>query len=158
AKVGRDLGELTGEKTLKERRVYGSVNELLLNTKPQLIFHTAVSRFKPAFEQLAPIARHGISAVSSCEELVFPQLREPELAARLDRICKKSGARLVGMGVNPGFVMDVLPLFLTTVACEVRAVHVQRVVNASTRREPLQRKIGSGLPPREFRRLLKEGR
>src|SRR5262249_33132846 len=90
AKVGRDLGELTGEKTLKERRVYGSVNELLLNTKPQLIFHTAVSRFKPAFEQLAPIARHGISAVSSCEELVFPQLREPELAARLDRICKKS--------------------------------------------------------------------
>jgi 4-hydroxy-tetrahydrodipicolinate reductase len=47
---------------------------------------------------------------------------------------------------------------MTGVSREVRAVHVQRVVNASTRREPLQRKIGSGLPPAEFRRLFKAGK
>ena len=34
---------------------------------------------------------------------------------------------------------------------------MQRVVNTSTRRAPLQRKIGSGLPPAEFRRLFKQG-
>jgi 4-hydroxy-tetrahydrodipicolinate reductase len=96
--------------------------------------------------------------VSSCEELVFPQLREPLLARRLDQICRKSGARIVGTGVNPGFVMDLLPICLTGVSREVRAMHIQRVVDASTRREPLQRKIGSGLPPRQFRRLLKEGK
>ena len=54
--------------------------------------------------------------------------------------------------------MDVLPVCLTGVSREVRAVHVQRVVNASTRRAPLQRKIGSGLPPAEFRRLFKQGK
>jgi 4-hydroxy-tetrahydrodipicolinate reductase len=100
----------------------------------------------------------GISVVSSCEELLFPQLREPQLAAKLDRICKKSGARVIGTGVNPGFVMDLLPLCMTGVSREVRAVHVQRVVNASTRRAPLQRKIGSGLTPEEFRRLFKAGK
>jgi len=41
---------------------------------------------------------------------------------------------------------------------EVKAVHVQRVVNASTRRAPLQRKIGSGMAPEEFRRLFKAGK
>ena len=65
---------------------------------------------------------------------------------------------MVGTGVNPGFVMDVLPLCLTGVSREVRAIHVQRVVNASTRREPLQRKIGSGLPPAEFERRLRDGK
>jgi len=53
--------------------------------------------------------------------------------------------------------MDLLPLFLTTVSRQVRAIHVQRVVNASKRREPLQRKIGSGLEPQEFERRLKDG-
>lgn len=156
--TGKDLGELTGVRRLRGCVVQPSLDALLKRVKPDLILHTAVSRFKTAFIQLEPIARRGISVVSSCEELVFPQLREPMLARRLDQICRKAGARIVGTGVNPGFVMDLLPLCLTGVSREVRAVHVQRVVDASTRREPLQRKIGSGLPPGEFRRLLKQGR
>lgn len=158
AKVGQNLAALTGVKRLGRRRVYGSLDELIGHGRPDIIFHTAVSRFKDAFAQIEPMARRGISVVSSCEELLFPQLRNPDLAAKLDRICRKNGARVVGTGVNPGFVMDVLPVCLTGVSREVGAVHVQRVVNAATRREPLQRKIGSGLPPAEFRRRFKQGK
>jgi 2,4-diaminopentanoate dehydrogenase len=158
AKIGRDLAELTGMKALRRRRVYGSLEELVRHAKPDIIFHTAVSKFKDAFTQIEPMARRGISVVSSCEELLFPQLREPKLAAKLDNICRRAGARVVGTGVNPGFVMDLLPVCLTGVSREVHAVHVQRVVNASTRRGPLQRKIGSGWPPAEFRRLFKQGK
>jgi 4-hydroxy-tetrahydrodipicolinate reductase len=53
--------------------------------------------------------------------------------------------------------MDLLPVFLTGVSRHVRAVHVQRVVNASTRRGPLQEKIGSGQSPAAFRRRLAQG-
>jgi len=134
AKIGQDLGVLTGVKGLRGRLVWASLEELLAHCRPQVIFHTSVSKFKDAFAQIEPIARRGISVVSSCEELLFPSLRNPELAAKLDRICKKSGARVVGTGVNPGFVMDLLPVCLTGVSREVRALHVQRVVNASTRR------------------------
>jgi len=158
AKIGKDLGTLAQNKALRGLRVYGCLEDLLAEGKPDIIFHTAVSKFKAAFAQIEPVARRGISVVSSCEELLYPQLREPKLAARLDRICKEFDARVVGTGVNPGFVMDVLPLCMTGVSREVRAVHVQRVVNASTRREPLQRKIGSCLPPAEFRRLFREGK
>ena len=157
-KAGRDLSELTGLGRLRGRVVHSSLDALLRSGRPDVIFHTAVSEFKAALPQLAPMARAGINVVSSCEELVFPQLREPLLARRLDQICRKSGARVVGTGVNPGFVMDLLPVCLTGVGRQVSAMHIQRVVNASTRREPLQRKIGSGLPPRQFRRLLKEGK
>lgn len=158
AKAGRDLGALTGCRRLRGRRVFASLDELLADAKPDVIFHTSVSRLADAVAQIEPIVRRGIHVVSSCEELLFPQLREPKLARRLDRLCRASGARVIGTGVNPGFVMDVLAVCLTGVARKVRAVHVQRVVNASTRRAPLQRKIGSGLAPAEFARLLAEGR
>jgi 4-hydroxy-tetrahydrodipicolinate reductase len=158
AKIGKDLGVLTGVKGLRGRLVWASLEDLLAHCCPQVIFHTSVSKFKDAFAQIEPMARRGISVVSSCEELLFPSLRNPGLAVKLDRVCKRSGARIVGTGVNPGFVMDLLPVCLTGVSREVRAVHVQRVVNASTRRAPLQKKIGSGLPPKEFRRLFKDGR
>ena len=158
AKVGQDLSALTRVSKLRGRRVWGSLEELVARARPDVIFHTSVSKFKDAFTQIEPMARRGISVVSSCEELLFPALREPKRAAKLDRLCRKSGARVVGTGVNPGFVMDLLPVCLTGVSREVRAVHVQRVVNASTRREPLQRKIGSGLSPAEFRRRFKQGK
>lgn len=154
-KVGTRLSRWTGEKRLARFEVVDSIERL--EDQPDLVFHTAVSRFKAAFPQLQTLARLGIDVISSCEELVFPRLTEPVLAARLDRLCRGSGARIVGTGVNPGFVMDVLPLCLTGVAREVRQIHVQRVVNASTRREPLQRKIGAGLPPSRFWRLLRAG-
>jgi len=158
AKIGQDLGALTRMQSLRGRRVWGSLADLVDCARPDVVFHTAVSRFQDAFAQIEPMARRGISVVSSCEELLFPRLREPRLAAKLDEVCRKSGARVVGTGVNPGFVMDLLPVCLTGVSREVRAVHVQRVVNASTRRAPLQKKIGSGLPPEEFRRLFKQGK
>jgi hypothetical protein len=155
ARIGVDLGELTGLKGLRGRRTVAAMDEL--EQKPDLIFHTAVSRFRPAYQQLEPIVRRGIHVVSSCEELLFPNLSEPKLASKLDRLCRQCGARLVGTGVNPGFVMDFLPLCLATVSREIRAIHIQRVVNASTRREPLQRKIGSGLEPQEFERRFQAG-
>jgi len=155
AKFGQDLGEMTGARHLRGRAVCRSIDAL--PAKPDVVFHTAVSHFADAFAQIEPLARRGISVVSSCEELLFPRLRAPKLAARLDRACRASGARVVAAGVNPGFVMDVLAICLTGVCREVRAIHVQRVVNASTRRGSLQRKIGSGLAPAEFERRLRAG-
>src|SRR5262245_30832889 len=113
AKAGRDLAGLTGLKSLKKRRVYRSLDELLAVAKPDIVFHTSVSKFATACEQLLPMARQGISVVSSCEEMLFPRFRDPQLASRLDKECRRTGARMVGTGVNPGFVMDVLPLCLT---------------------------------------------
>jgi 4-hydroxy-tetrahydrodipicolinate reductase len=159
AKIGKSLTEVTGLPQLADAKIFRSLDELLAAAgKPDVIFHTSVSKIKTACDQIEPIARHGISVVSSCEELLFPSLRDPALAAQLDATCKKNGARVLGTGVNPGFVMDVLPVCLTGVCRSVKAIHVQRVVNAATRRGPLQKKIGSGLPPAEFEKLFAEGK
>ena len=64
---------------------------------------------------------------------------------------------MVATGVNPGFVMDVLPICLTGVCRAVDHIWVERIVDASTRRQPLQAKIGSGQNPVAFEKKLRSG-
>ncbi len=59
--------------------------------------------------------------------------------------------------MNPGFVMDFLPLVLATACHGVRSVHVERVVDVASRRMQLQRKVGVGLSVEGFQKGANEG-
>jgi 4-hydroxy-tetrahydrodipicolinate reductase len=158
AKVGKSLKDVTNNPKLAGARVYKSFDELWETAKPDVVFHTAGSKADASIAQIKPMAERGVSVSSSCEELLYPALRAPKQAAELDAVCKAHGSRVVGTGVNPGFVMDVLPVCLTGVSRTVDRIYAERVVNASTRRMPLQKKIGSGMDPDEMRRLFKDGK
>ena len=158
AKIGKTLGELTGVAALGGAKVFPSLDALFAAVgAPDVMLHTAGSKATASFAQMRPALERGISVASTCEELIFPTLKTPELAAEFDALCKRTGARVVGTGVNPGFVMDVLPICLTGVSRDVRSIYVERVVNASTRRRPLQAKIGSGQNPDEFKARFAAG-
>jgi 4-hydroxy-tetrahydrodipicolinate reductase len=158
AKVGRSLGEITGVGKLAGISVVPTLEQLLTTVQPDVIVHAAGSSAAISFDQIEPMIRRGISVVSSCEQLLFPALREPARARYMHSLCIENKAGIVGTGVNPGFVMDVLPLTLTGVCRSVRHIYVEREVNASTRRMQLQKKIGSGMPPDEFRALFAAGK
>jgi 4-hydroxy-tetrahydrodipicolinate reductase len=83
--------------------------------------------------------------------------RWPKEARALDRAAREAGVAVLGTGVNPGFVMDLLPAALANVCVGVRRVHVARHVDTSTRRGALQAKTGAGITTAEFRRRKKEG-
>jgi hypothetical protein len=95
-------------------------------------------------------ASRGVHIVSSCEDLAFAELATPELAARIDTVARTGGITVLGTGVNPGFVMDRLPLALAGACVSVRRVTVERVVDAAKRRGPLRAKVGAGLTVAEF--------
>lgn len=158
AKAGKTLAELTGVAALGSARVFNNLASLFaLVGKPDVVLHTAGSSAAASFEQMRPALQNGVSVASTCEELIFPALKTPQLATEFDALCRRHGARIVGTGVNPGFVMDVLPICLTGVSRDVQSIYVERVVNASTRRQPLQAKIGSGQNPDDFRKKFAAG-
>ena len=95
--------------------------------------------------------------VSTCEELSYPFRTYPELAAKLDATAKDWGVALVGTGENPGFVMDKLVVTLAAVAQRIEHAKAVRIVDASKRRLPLQKKIGAGMSLEEFRTQVKAG-
>jgi len=157
-KTGRSLAEIAGVPSLEGAKVYPSIDALLSAATPDVILHTASSSAATSLQQVRPALERGISVASTCEELIFPRLKTAAVADEYDALCQRTGARVVGTGVNPGFVMDILPIVLTGVSRQVNSIYVERVVDASTRRQPLQAKIGSGRPPEEFRAAFKAGK
>jgi hypothetical protein len=159
AKIGKSLAELTGVASLSTAKVYPSLDALFKAVgKPDVVLHTAGSSAATSFAQMKPALEAGVSVASTCEELIFPALKTPDVAAEYDALCRRTGAKIAGTGVNPGFVMDILPICLTGVSREVKSIYVERVVNASTRRQPLQAKIGSGQNPDDFRAKFAAGK
>ncbi|CUU01534.1 4-hydroxy-tetrahydrodipicolinate reductase [Candidatus Kryptobacter tengchongensis] len=150
SKVGKDVGELIGINSTGII-VENDIKKILKKHKVDLVFHTTTSFMEEVKDQLTELIKLKLNVVSSTEELFFPWFRNREIAQEIDLLAKKFKVRVLGTGVNPGFVMDVLPAVLTQVCTNVKKVKVERVVNASKRRLPLQLKIGAGLKVGEFK-------
>ncbi len=155
-KAGRDLGAILGRDDDLGIVVTDNAQELFSSEPADIVIHTAGSRFTTIYSQLEEIIESGINVISSSEELSFPFTANEALAKDLDATARKNGVTVLGTGVNPGFIMDALPLYLTGVCQDVRTVKVERVVDAGTRRLPLQRKVGAGLSPHVFRERVSQ--
>ncbi|HXN41510.1 MAG TPA: dihydrodipicolinate reductase [Myxococcaceae bacterium] len=153
--VGRKVGELIGVPSIAFK-VSGTLEEALARQRAVVLLHATGSRSPQVMEQLMAAIRAGLSVVSTCEELSFPYLKYPDLAEQLERAAKRAGVSVLGTGVNPGFVLDRLVATAGQVCGKVRRVVATRVVDARSRREALQRKIGAGLSEDEFMQLVEK--
>lgn len=150
AKSGRDLGEAAGVGHTMGISVSYEAEPVLRDVYADVVVHCTGSSLTEVFPQLLAIVSSEKSVVSSCEELSFPWTRYSDAAQKLDRKAREAGVRVLGTGVNPGFVMDFLPLVLATASQQVKSVRVRRVVDIGTRRIQLQRKAGAGLSVKGF--------
>jgi 4-hydroxy-tetrahydrodipicolinate reductase len=136
-------------------RVSGDAERTLAETDADIVVLSTLSSFARLEEQLRLCIKHGKNVISSCEEMAYPWEENNTLAASLDQAAKEAGVTLLSTGVNPGFSMDALPLFMTSVCRRVEAIHIVRHQDAALRRLPFQQKIGAGLPLDEFREKVK---
>lgn len=155
--VGRKLadvvpaskGRVLVHASLDEVADWPSIDAAIVTTSSDLALCAATFR---------DLLGRGVTIVSTCEELVYPWLRHESLARELDEIARENRGRLLGTGVNPGFLMDALPVAATAISKSVETIEVRRHQDASIRRIPFQRKIGVGLDDAGFAREVAEGR
>jgi 4-hydroxy-tetrahydrodipicolinate reductase len=158
AKVGKDAGEVIGLDRPVGFQVSSSLEAFLENRVADVVLHTTSSYFDLFGDQIEEILKAGLDVVSTAEELSFPWRDNHEQAAHLDAVARKAGKTALGTGVNPGFLMDALPLTLTGICQRVDHVGVTRIINASERRGPFQAKIGSGMSVEAFMEKMEAGR
>ncbi len=149
-KKGRDAGEVVGVKKLGV--VVSDDARLALAAGPDVVFHATVSSLREAAPQIIECVRAGAAVVSTCEELVGPTGGNKLVAKRIDAEARRKEVVVAAIGVNPGFVMDFLPVVLANACRRVDSVFVRRVVDAGKRRKRFQKKIGAGLSLNEARK------
>jgi hypothetical protein len=157
AKAGRDLSEVIGAPEEPWGLPVAPDHEAGLRGPIDVVIHCTSSYLPAVKDELLACLAVGCCVVSTCEELAYPFRKHPQIAKELDTAAKEEGVALVGTGVNPGFVMDKLVLTLSAAAQRVDYAKAVRVVDASKRRLPLQKKIGAGMSPAEFRAQVEVG-
>jgi hypothetical protein len=157
AKANRDLGEVAGVGRALRIKVSGDVKKAITASKPDVVVLCTSSSLKKVLPQMEEILKLKVPIVSTTEELAYPTKPNMRYARVIHQLAKKSKVAVLGTGVNPGFVMDALPIALTGVCERVDSIRIDRVQDARIRRLPFQQKIGAGLTPEQFQKKVDDG-
>jgi 2,4-diaminopentanoate dehydrogenase len=157
AKAGRDLGEVAGVGPKLRIKVSGDVRKAIKAAKPDVVVLCTSSSLKRVLPQMQEIIKLKVPIVSTTEELAYPTKGNMKYARAIHELARKAKVAVLGTGVNPGFVMDALPIALTGVCERVESLRIDRVQDARIRRLPFQQKIGAGLTREQFQKKVDDG-
>jgi hypothetical protein len=157
AKVGRDLGEIASVGRALRVKISDDLKKTIKKTKPDVAVLCTSSSMKKVLPQMEEILKLKVPIVSTTEELAYPTKANMKYARAIHQLAKKHRSAVLGTGVNPGFVMDALPIMLTGVCERVESVRIDRIQDARIRRLPFQQKIGAGLTREQFQAKVDDG-
>ncbi len=145
-KDGADLGSVTvGD--ANGVRVTCDLDAVLANGEVDVVLHAGLGDPRTVAAVLGRCADAGKDAIT-VSGLVHPRTALGDHGAEaLNRRAVAGGARLVGTGVNPGFLLDVLPAMLGSMLARVdrmQAIRVSEIRNWGA--GALNDEVGLGLP------------
>lgn len=152
--VGKKLSEILNMEQALNIIIESDLDKLLSRE----IVDVVIIATSSSLEKVAPIIKQAIKArshvISICEELSYPFHNHSKLSEELDALAKSNNVTVIGTGINPGYLMDLLPIVITAPCQNVGSIKVTRMMNSAKRRESFQRKIGTGLTPEEFQQKI----
>lgn len=150
-KAGADLGELTVGVPLGIA-VGSDLDAVLARDDVDVVVHCGIGSNRELGELLGRCAAAGKDAVTVAGFVHPPTAIGAEAAAALDRRAREGGGRIVGTGVNPGLLLDVLPALWGTMAARIDAVRARRVSDVRNwGAGALEAEVGLGRAPEEVR-------
>jgi 4-hydroxy-tetrahydrodipicolinate reductase len=153
---GKKLGEILDLPSVPEIKIVSSLIKLLNEKQADLVIISTSSSLEKVAPLIIEAVRTDCNVISICEELSYPFEYHPDLSDEIDELAKAHNVSVVGTGINPGYLMDLLPIVLTAPCQTVQKITITRMMNSAKRRGPFQEKIGTGLSTEEFREKIDE--
>lgn len=155
--VGKDLGEIIGSGSTLGVTITNQPATVLDKSNVDVAVIATTSWLKEQFSDLKMILSAGINCISIAEEMADPYAQNPQLAAELDALAKEHGVTLVGTGVNPGFVLDLLIVALTAGSHTVERIEASRINDLSPYGPTVMKSQGVGTTPQAFASGVADG-
>jgi hypothetical protein len=156
-RAGLDAGRAAGLDRSLGVALESDLPALIARTRPDVAIHATCSRLTDASAEVIPLLEAGVNVISIAEEMAWPAAASPAVAARLDALAREHGVSVLGTGVNPGFVLDLLVVTLTGVCARVESIRATRTNDLSPYGPSVLRSQGVGLTPEAFARGLADG-
>ncbi len=154
ARVGKSVAEVLGVDKGQDVIIKEDIEEVLDANKPDLCLLATDSFTKGAYDKIKFILEKGINVITTAEEMAYPQAQEPTLAKQLNEIAKTNGVTVLGTGINPGMIMDLLVVCLTGCMEAVEHIEAKRVNSLSPFGKTVMEEQGVGITEEEFNKRV----
>lgn len=152
AKVGKSMYDfIKTERGDRPDVIIGTYEDVIKEKAADVVLLCTDSFTKNAFDKIKYCLERKINVISSAEEMAYPKAKEPELAAEMDRIAKENGVTVLGTGINPGLIMDLLVICLTGACIDVDHIIARRVNSLSPFGPAVMHEQGIGTTVEEFK-------
>lgn len=148
--VGLNAGSIIDEQALNDVLIEADINAILERTKPDIVMISTDSFVKTNYKKIVTCLKHKCHVISSAEEMAHPYANNSELALKIDRLAKDEGVSVLGTGVNPGFMMDLLAIVMSGVCEDIKEIHCRRVNSLSPFGKTVMEEQGIGITLDEF--------
>ncbi|SCG83224.1 dihydrodipicolinate reductase [Proteiniborus sp. DW1] len=158
-KVGKSIYEVLGTESegRPEVIIKNKIEEVLTEKCCDICLCATDSFTKNAFPKLKYALEKKVNVISTAEEMAYPYAQSPELAKELDNIAKENGVTVLGTGINPGLIMDLLVVCLTGCMIDVEHIEAKRVNSLSPFGPAVMEEQGVGLTVEEFEKGVADG-
>ena len=155
--VGKDLGDVLNINKVLNVTVTDQPETVLDKEKVDIVVIATTSWTEKQMPDLRKILTAGINVISIAEEMAAPEAQSPELAKELDELAKLHGVSVLGTGVNPGYVLDLLVVMLSGGCHNVERIEASRVNDLSPYGPTVMETQGVGMTPEAFRAGIEAG-
>lgn len=157
-KIGKGMYELIGiDRGHKKDIIAGSFNDVIKEKVADVVILCTDSFVKDSFEKIKYVLEKKINVISTAEEMAYPKAQEKELSDKIDKIAKENNVTVLGTGINPGLIMDLLVTTLTGACMDVEKIRAERVNNLAPFGPAVMKGQGVGISVDEFNNRVKEG-
>lgn len=156
-RAGMDLGRAMGLERDLNMVLSGDLAALIEQTRPQIAIQATCSKLTDAGEEIVTLVERGVHVISIAEEMAYPACASSEFAQQIHDLAVAHDVGVLGTGINPGFILDLLIITLTGVCSDIQSINATRVNDLSPYGPSVLAGQGVGLDPEEFKKGLEDG-
>ena len=156
-RAGMDLGQAIGLERVLGIPISANLTTVIEQTRPHIAIQATCSKIDDARGEIETLLRHGVHVISIAEEMAYPACSSAAFVEEINRLARTHSVGVLGTGINPGFVLDLLIITLTGVCADIRSITARRVNDLSPYGPSVLASQGVGLSPETFARGLEDG-
>ena len=156
---GRSIFELLGVARAGRQEIHieDDIDKVISRCSADILLLATDSFTRKTFDKIKHVVELGINVISTAEEMSYPKANEPELAAEIDRLAKANGVSVLGTGINPGLMMDLLVILMTGACTDVEYIKAERVNSLSPFGPAVMEEQGVGITLDDFHQQSADG-
>ncbi|MCG8570509.1 MAG: NADP-binding protein [Spirochaetes bacterium] len=154
---GQDVGEILGLANKTGVKINHDLDAVLATGKPDIVIQATSSRMSDAETEILKALDQGANIISIAEEASYPFYGSPEIGQRIDEKAIQKGLTVLGTGINPGFVLDLLIIALSGCCFEVDRIKASRVNDLSPYGYNVLTTQGVNMLPEDFYKGVEDG-